>query len=475
MSEESAVKLKAFSGKDDDWPFWSPQFLARAESKGYRCIAEGDEVAPRDDEVLGTSDVRKAKLRQLNKLGYSELLSLMTESRVAFLLVKKARTQGLPNGSLKEAWKNLKDRFEPKGIESVEEVIEMYRECKLQLNEDPEEWIAKKDELRMRLQIDYGKKDYEDDDFKAAIVHDLPEDYHSEKILLRDKYKTMSIQDMMVLLRDRFRELKRDNKSPEKALIMVDGKQKFTGKCFHCGKFRHKKEDCRFKNNGKPDVVKPEGSGKRFMGKCGYCSKPGHKEADCFKKRADEQRRNERANMMVDEGDDEEHVMMAEEEIVKVDDTEAVSSKRVRFSKPEFEIINESASKSGFFEIGNDNDPKSSEFEDQEREQAFPAAETKNELFIADTGATCHLKTSAEGLKNIRKVKSMVKMGSSSVSIDFVGDYDAVIEQTDGTRTKVTIRDVRVAPGAGCNLLSLTRLMKQGYAITGDETGLSVS
>jgi hypothetical protein len=36
----------------------------------------------------------------------------------------------------------------------------------------------------------------------------------------------------------------------------------------------------------------------------------------------------------------------------------------------------------------------------------------------------------------------MVKMGSSSVSISFVGDYDAVIKQTDGTCTKVTICNV---------------------------------
>ena len=38
MSEDTAVKLKPFSGKEDEWVYWAPMFLARAEAKGYREI-----------------------------------------------------------------------------------------------------------------------------------------------------------------------------------------------------------------------------------------------------------------------------------------------------------------------------------------------------------------------------------------------------------------------------------------------------
>ena len=109
----------------------------------------------------------------------------MCNAKVAFMLVRKSRTTGLPNGSLFEAWKNCKSRYEPKYVETAQEVIEKYNECKLEENEDPEEWITRKVEICLQLQIAYGKQDYEDDDFKAAIVHSLPELYHAEKILKR--------------------------------------------------------------------------------------------------------------------------------------------------------------------------------------------------------------------------------------------------------------------------------------------------
>ena len=86
-------------------------------------------------------------------------------------------------------------------------MINKYNECKLEDNKDPEEWVTQKDEIHLRLQIDFGKKDYEDTNFKAAIVHSLPKAYHTKKILLKDKYRHMHIQDIITMLRNRFKEL----------------------------------------------------------------------------------------------------------------------------------------------------------------------------------------------------------------------------------------------------------------------------
>ena len=52
MSEDSAVKLKLFSGKEGDWVFWAPIFMARADVKGYQGIAEGHDEVPNDNKVL---------------------------------------------------------------------------------------------------------------------------------------------------------------------------------------------------------------------------------------------------------------------------------------------------------------------------------------------------------------------------------------------------------------------------------------
>ena len=143
------------------------------------------------------------------------------------------------------------------GIKSVQEVIKKYNECTLGKNDNPEEWIAKKDEIRMRLQIEYGKKDYEDNDFKVSVVYDLPEEYQAQKAILKDKYKSMALKQMVLMLRERYHKLAKDNnKVQEKALIVMERKR-IKGKCFHCRKFGHPKEFCHNKNDGKPDLIVP--------------------------------------------------------------------------------------------------------------------------------------------------------------------------------------------------------------------------
>ena len=52
MSEESAVKLKPFSCKEEEWVYWAPMFLARADAKGYQGIVDGDDEVPNDGDVL---------------------------------------------------------------------------------------------------------------------------------------------------------------------------------------------------------------------------------------------------------------------------------------------------------------------------------------------------------------------------------------------------------------------------------------
>ena len=596
MSEESAVKLKPFSGKEDEWVYWAPMFLARADAKGYRGIAEGEDEVPNDDEVLDPrTESHKIKLKQLNKTGYSELMALMSRAKVAFMLVRKSRTAGLPNGSLFEAWKNLKARYEPIDVETVQDVIDKYNDCKLEDNEDPEEWITRKDELRLRLQIDFGKKDYEDADFKAAIVHSLPEAYHAEKILLKDKYRHMHIQDIITMLRNRFKELNVESKE-EKAMAARENNQSRII-CWHCGQYGHKRQSCRNKDDGKPDVIKPR-SGNRggggYKGICSYCNKRGHHENDCFKRKSD----NERAHAAEEEEDDdssgsEEHVMMAyepydcfaddsdveyidfeaEQELFKLfnprpraanpstsmepkpytnpstnpnpkmkgeeeeyvpfklfdengnrnydsddesecdfedeeaDDEESINSEglevpdlieyeseidsdsdddnevEVKLEPKKYECDDHCSkwmrghqkSKCEFANHLMSDESGDEEFEDTagvdpegataesesepEPEEAYravnstghqgllkPRKMSDRDLFIADTGATCHIKTDSTGLTNLRKVNKTVRMGQSSVKILFQGDYECKAHQTDGTVQKVVLKDVRVAP-----------------------------
>ena len=144
----------------------------------------------------------------------------------------------------------MKAWYKPVDVETVQEVIQKYNECRLEDNEDPEEWVTRKDEICLHLQIDFGKKDYKDDNFKAAVVHSLPEPYHAEKILLKDKNKTMHIQDIITLLRNCFKELNIEAKE-EKAIAAKENNQSCII-CWHCGKYGHKQENCRNKTTESP-------------------------------------------------------------------------------------------------------------------------------------------------------------------------------------------------------------------------------
>lgn len=55
----------------------------------------------------------------------------------------------------------------------------------------------------------------------------------------------------------------------------------FSGKCYHCGKTGHKKEDCRYLQTGSKTNNK---NVKTAPTECTFCKRLGHTESDCWKK-----------------------------------------------------------------------------------------------------------------------------------------------------------------------------------------------
>ena len=49
-SEDKAIRVIAFSGKQIDWTVWEEKFLAKANLKGYKKILLGNEIAPKDGD-----------------------------------------------------------------------------------------------------------------------------------------------------------------------------------------------------------------------------------------------------------------------------------------------------------------------------------------------------------------------------------------------------------------------------------------
>ena len=54
-SEDKAIRVIAFSGKQIDWTVWEEKFLAKANLKGYKKILLGNEIAPKDGDEYDES------------------------------------------------------------------------------------------------------------------------------------------------------------------------------------------------------------------------------------------------------------------------------------------------------------------------------------------------------------------------------------------------------------------------------------
>ena len=153
--EIKTLRVIAFSGKEADWPFWSKKFLAKARRSGFRDILLGKATVPKEDEDV-SADTKKTELRELNEMGFEELLLLSMDinspaGKVAFNVVDRATSEDLPSGSAVLAWKNLQEKYEGKDAPTRLDLKKEFEEAKLGAKEDPDIWLTYLQNLQTKL------------------------------------------------------------------------------------------------------------------------------------------------------------------------------------------------------------------------------------------------------------------------------------------------------------------------------------
>ena len=95
-SEDKAIRVISFSGKQVNWTMWEAKFLAKANTKGYKKILLGMEVSPKDNEEFDESTPEgreKKRMREANESAYTDLILSIdgtnANGRVAFNLVRQ--------------------------------------------------------------------------------------------------------------------------------------------------------------------------------------------------------------------------------------------------------------------------------------------------------------------------------------------------------------------------------------------------
>lgn len=378
---------------------WRLKTMAIIRKKGWsRPFEHPDEDIPTTTPASTASEAQKEMFKS-NEEAYDQVL--MGCSGVPLGIVRRA------GGNVRLAFELLDEKFAEKDESNLTELLQEFTGCKLEDTEtDPDVWFLKIDAINTKLKSineDYEKKAYE---MKAHLLGNLPAGYEDVKTKICGKEADYSVRQIE---REIAKKWKRDF-----FLATPEGSIKSTSKQTNVA---FNVEDRR---GGNPRALpKTKWSGaKKFKGKCRKCGQQGHKANDCR------------------------------------------STKKVCFEcgkEGHFarDCTSKSKSETGMFvgmlwcqTIADSKTTKSEE-----------AAGSQFGKYLMDSGASCHVVGTKEGLVNIHNCKDQVLIGDNSA-------MEATLEGTLYLETKekilIRLEQVKVVPGIAKDIISIGQLVKAG-------------
>jgi hypothetical protein len=89
------------------------------------------------------------------------------------------------------------------------------------------------------------------------------------------------------------------------------------------------------------------------------------------------------------------------------------------------------------------------------------------DLWIADSGASCHRTCSDDGMFDCHPADDQIKIGDGMfIKAVKIGNKNVLVKQPDGVMAKIMIANVKYVPGLWVNLFSLTQPLKQGLKLS---------
>ena len=208
------------------------------------------------------------------------------------------------------AWAVLKNEYDPSEGEDKTKLLEDFQNNKL-LNAKVNitVWLAS---LSMQvLQLNKLSLSISDDYLMTHILASLPSEYSSmddhAKIGLRKH--TLTLTELKKRLKEKYMQLKKEKGWGEDEMALSQSQNsarfqkkgttprqtpRFKGRCHHCGKWGHKKENCREclkltkEQQEQADKEKSEGKPRKYLQhvRCYNCNMMGHITKDCQEKKS---------------------------------------------------------------------------------------------------------------------------------------------------------------------------------------------
>jgi len=234
------------------------------------------------------------------------------------------------------------------------------------------------------------------------------------------------IRDDLNLRVERLNEKINDNENEDNQDVAFFAGQ-FKGKCRNCGLIGHKARGCKnkFRQNGGQNGGNQQNN---FQGNsnqgayCTYCCRPGHHKANCFKLKNKSSHRN---------------------------------SGTSNYDNQERKVFN--SNDVAFTSIAAKNN--------------FP-----NNMWIFDSGASCHYCQSLEGLTDVKDIDETIKIGNGGgMQASKTGNLNCEVTQLDGRKFVITLKNVKYVPEICSNLFSLNKALKNGFKLTNDDVIVSLT
>ena len=243
MSPSHAEAATAELLRDDNYFAWEFNARMKLAKKNLLVHLDATKAPQEGDPMLGTW--------QVNDMKAFAIVSTMIDVRYQSM-VRNCQTAA-------EAWMTLKNFFVRQSVHNRVQVRRQLHEFKMAKGSNIMDHLMKFDELCLSLAT-IGDAVSESEQL-VILLGSLPDDYDAI-IKIIENISDMTLFTAKEMLRREYDEYQR-KEAKESALKAAQwprkgfkshGKTRFNGKCFLCGKFGHKKNDC-YKNSD-------EGNGK---------------------------------------------------------------------------------------------------------------------------------------------------------------------------------------------------------------------
>jgi hypothetical protein len=206
----------------------------------------------------------------------------------------------------------------------------------------------------------------------------------------------------------------------------------------------------------------------KFKGVCGKCKKHGHMARDCKQKKSEETGRKNLRPCRHCGGKHMDYQCWELPQNAKNRPTNWVSKKTTESANVAADV--ETGPMVELLLSNIDDEPHT--FSHQQDMLLQPG------IWIGDTAATVHMSPHQEGMVNMKKTGGGITVGKGEVMVaKQAGDIPCEIMDKYGNPLKTcVIKDVALTKSSSFNMFSLTKMMKQGWTLGGDqETGITLS